>query len=352
VSRTTTQDDAGPELAPDSLMRLATAFWTTKTVTAAVEFNLFGVISDARGMTVEDAAEALGIQHRPADLLLAACASLGLLHKNGDRYHNNEISEEFLVPGRDRYYGALFQYVERRAYPAWAGLVTALRTNRPVAWDPDAQDSVFSPEDRENVEVFWKAMHTISVFTARALSRALDLTSRHRLLDLGGGSATYGIELCRSYPHLFATSFDLPHVSAIAAQKIEEAGMADRVSVVTGDFFADAHLPTGHDVIVLSSILHDWDEKSNIGLLDKCFDALSPGGIVVVCESILNDDRTGPLDAALMGVHMLVETTGGKNYSGAEYKEWLSRAGFADIRHLTFAAPAANGVIVATRPRS
>jgi 3-hydroxy-5-methyl-1-naphthoate 3-O-methyltransferase len=350
VSRTTPQDETGTELAPDSLMQLATAFWTTKTVTAAVEFNLFGVVSDAGGMTVDDAAEALGIHHRPADLMLAACASLGLLRKQGDRYYNTEISEEFLVPGRDRYYGALFRYMERRAYPAWEGLVTALRTNRPVAWDPDTQDSVFSPEDRENVEVFWKAMHTISVFTAQALSRALDLTSHHRLLDLGGGSATYGIELCRIYPHLFATSYDLPHVSAIAAQKIEEVGMVDRVSVVAGDFFADAHLPTGHDVIILSSILHDWDETTNIGLLDKCFDALPPGGIVVVCESILNDDRTGPPEAALMGIHMLVETAAGKNYSGAEYTEWLTRAGFTDIRHLTFAAPAANGVIVATRP--
>jgi predicted O-methyltransferase YrrM len=352
VSRTATQNGAGTELAPDSLMRLATAFWTTKTVTAAVEFNLFGVVSDAGGMTVEDVVEVLDIHHRPADLLLSACASLGLLHKRGDRYYNNEISEEFLVPGRDRYYGALFRYMERRAYPAWGDLVTALRTNRPAAWDPDAQDSVFSPEDRENVEVFWEAMHTISVFTAQALSRALDLTSYHRLLDLGGGSGTYGIELCRVYPHLFATSYDLPHVSAIAAQKIEEAGMADRVSVVTGDFFADAHLPTGHDVIVLSSILHDWDETANIGLLGKCFDALPPGGIVVVCESILNDDRTGPPDAALMGMHMLVETAGGKNYSGAEYAEWLTRAGFVDIRHLAFVAPAANGVIVGTRPRS
>lgn len=61
MTRTMTKDGTGTELAPDSLMQLATAFWTTKTVTAAVEFNLFGVVSDAGGMTVEDVADALQI---------------------------------------------------------------------------------------------------------------------------------------------------------------------------------------------------------------------------------------------------------------------------------------------------
>ncbi|MGW4527487.1 methyltransferase [Amycolatopsis sp. NPDC004378] len=103
---------------------------------------------------------------------------------------------------------------------------------------------MFSADDQENVDVFWKAMHTISAFTDQELGRTLDLTPRHRLLDLGGGSGTYGIELCRIYPDLSVTSYDLPHVSTMAAGNIEEAGMSDRVSVLAGDFFADAYLAT------------------------------------------------------------------------------------------------------------
>jgi predicted O-methyltransferase YrrM len=342
--------DLATGTATKRLMQLATGFWVTKTVSAAVELDLFGLLSTTGGMTVDQVAKALGLDHRPADLLLAACASLDLLRKRGDQYTNSEISEDFLVTGRDNYFGALFRYMDRRAYPTWVDLVTALRTNRPVAWDPDTQDSVFSAEDRENIEVFWAAMHTISVSTARALAHAVDLGSRRRVLDLGGGTGTYSIELCRAIPHLSATTFDLPHISALAVQKIEEAGLDDRISVVEGNFFTDERLPAGHDVIILSSILHDWSEQDNVSLLEKCFEALPEGGLVVICEFILNGARTGPSLAALMGMHMLVETTGGKNYSGAEYVSWLTRAGFTDARVVEFAAPAANGAIVARRP--
>ncbi|BCL14095.1 hypothetical protein GCM10017556_18340 [Micromonospora sagamiensis] len=65
---------------------------------------------------------------------------------------------------------------------------------------------------------------------------------------------------------------------------------------------------------------------------------------------LLNDERTGPPAAALMGMTMLVETEGGRNYSGAEYAAWLTDAGFTGVRTIAFDAPGANGAVVARRP--
>jgi len=200
------------------------------------------------------------------------------------------------------------------------------------------------------MRLFWEAMHSISTFTARTLGRVHDFEGHLRLLDVGGGSGAFPIELCRQYPHLKATVFDLPHVREMAVRKIAEAELGEVIKVVAGDFTADDSLPTGHDVALLSLVLHDWDERTCRELLDKCYVALDAGGTLIVSELILNAERSGPPAAALMGMNMLVETQGGKNYSETEYVAWLTDAGFSQIEVISFEAAGANGVIVARKP--
>lgn len=66
-------------------------------------------------------------------------------------------------------------------------------------------------------------------------------------------------------------------------------------------------------------------------------------------ELVLNAERTGPPAAALMGMNMLAETVGGKNYSETEYADWLTDAGFTDVKVLPLAAPGADAVIIGTK---
>jgi len=330
-------------------MRLVTGFWSFKTFAAAVDLDLFSRLAGGRAVTVKEAAAEFGLAERPADLLLAACASLGLLDKAGDGYRNSALAEEFLVAGRPYYFGGQVRYCDRRTYLPWHRVGEALRTNRPLTWDPDTQSSMFETEDQLMLAFFWEAMYSTSIFTARVLATACDFGAYSRLLDVGGGSGAYPIELCRHYPDLRAAVYDLPHVCRIADGKIQAAGLSERISTVPGDFFAESALPAGYDVILLSMILHDWDEATNRVLLGKCHAALPPGGMIVVSELLLNTERTGPPEAALMGMNMLVETVGGRNYSDAEYAAWLTDSGFTDVRVVAFDSPGANGAVVARR---
>lgn len=157
-------------------------------------------------------------------MLLTGCAALGLLVKDDGRYLNAPVAEEFLVRGKPYYFGGFVQMLDQRLYPGWGKLNEAIRTNRPTTWDPDRQNSLFDGEDPRLLAVFWEAMHSLSTFTARALGQALDLSGARRLLDVGGGSAAFDIELCRLYPELTATVYELPMITEIAAAKVEEAG--------------------------------------------------------------------------------------------------------------------------------
>ncbi|WP_326558627.1 methyltransferase [Micromonospora sp. NBC_01796] len=337
-------------ITPTPLMGLVTGFWSFKTFAAAVELGLFTRIAGGQVLTVQTASTEFGLAARPADLLLSACASLGLLEKTDGGYRNSALAEEFLVAGKPYYFGGQVRYCDERTYLPWHRIGEALRTDKPLTWDPQAKGSVFDADDPEMLALFWEAMYSTSIFTARALAGAYDFSGHRRLLDVGGGAGAFSIELCRQYPDLRATVLDLPHVCAQADGKIAAAGLTGTVDAVSGDFLADPALPEGYDAVLLSMILHDWDEPTNELILAKCFAALSPGGTIIISELLLNDDRTGPPEAALMGMNMLVETEGGKNYSGAEYREWLGRAGFTDIRTLAFEAPGANGVVLGRKP--
>jgi 3-hydroxy-5-methyl-1-naphthoate 3-O-methyltransferase len=310
-------------LSPIPLMQIATGFWASKTLAAANELNLFTRLSGTVGTTAEELAEALALHPRPAEMLLTGCAALGLLEKQNGRYRNSPLAEQFLVKGQPYYFGGFIEMLDKRLYPGWGKLTEAIRTNRPTTWDPDTQKSLFEGEDPAMMALFWEAMHSTSTFTARALAGAVDFGRYKRVLDVGGGSGAYDIELCRHYPHLRATVYDLPFVTEIAAGKVAQARLADRITTAAGDFFADPEFPADHDAILLSMILHDWDEAKDREILGKCYAALPRGGVVIISELLADDDKTGPASAALMSLNMLIETEGGRNYTAGEYSTWL-----------------------------
>jgi 3-hydroxy-5-methyl-1-naphthoate 3-O-methyltransferase len=339
-----------PDITPVPLMQLATAFWAFKTLSTAVDMDLFSQLGTSP-MTAPELARWLNIEERPAEMILTGCASLGLLTKQSGRYRNTPLAETFLVRSGRYYFGGFVAMLNHRLYSGWDKLPQAMRTNRPTTWDPDKQKSLFEAADPEMMGTFWQAMHSLSTFTARALGEAVDLSRFRRLLDVGGGSGAFDIELCLRYPDLRATVYDLPFVTGIASEKINEAGLSSRVTTHPGDFFADPKFPSGHDVILLSMILHDWSEKEDREILRKCYEALAPGGAVVISELLVNDDKTGPPPAALMSLNMLIETLGGRNYTPSEYRDWLEAIGFRDVQVLWFEAAGANGAVIGYKRR-
>jgi 3-hydroxy-5-methyl-1-naphthoate 3-O-methyltransferase len=347
TSMVDTKVDMLPEITPVPLMQLATSFWAFKTLATAVDMDLFTHLS-ASPMNAPELARWFNIEERPTEMLLTGCAGLCLLDKDDKdgRYRNSPLAETFLSRGSRYYFGGFVTMLNQRLYSGWDKLPDAVRTNKPTTWDPDKQKSLFEGADPAMMRTFWQAMHSLSIFTARALGEAVDFNGFRKLLDVGGGSGAYDIELCTRHPNLSATVYDLPFVTEIAARKIAEAGLNGRITTHAGDFFSDARFPDGHDVILLSMIMHDWSEADDRAILGKCYEALPADGAVVISELLVNDEKTGPAPAALMSLNMLIETVGGRNYTPAEYRAWLTDAGFRDIRAVWFEAAGANGAVI------
>jgi len=88
---------------------------------------------------------------------------------------------------------------------------------------------------------------------------------------------------------------------------------------------------SGHDVIMLNAICHMFSEEQNQEIFRRACHALAPSGRLVVQDFILNPNKTGPQQAALFSLNMLVATDAGASYSEVEYTRWMKDAGFTEV---------------------
>jgi hypothetical protein len=82
----------------------------------------------------------------------------------------------------------------------------------------------------------------------------------------------------------------------------------------------------------------------------KTYQALTPGGLVIVQDQMLNDDKSGPVLSAMIGVNQLLHTPGGCAHSGQEIAEWLTAAGFGKIKRVPMPAVSPFTVLTGIKP--
>jgi hypothetical protein len=138
--------------------------------------------------------------------------------------------------------------------------------------------------------------------------------------------------ILKAHPEMRGILFDLAQGLAGAQEKLAAAGVADRVTLHEGSFFET--VPSGADVYLLKSIIHDWEEEKALAILETCRRAMSAKSRLVLLERELperagNSDETLP--AVMSDLHMMV-VLGGKERTSSEYRELLAQAGLSMTR--------------------
>jgi ubiquinone/menaquinone biosynthesis C-methylase UbiE len=184
--------------------------------------------------------------------------------------------------------------------------------------------------DPEEADAFIRAQHAGSMGPAVMLARNFELAGAGRLLDVGGGSGAFSIALCQRNPELRATVLDFPNVIDVAQRFVSEAELAHRIDYIRADAVNGAW-PPGQDVILMSYLLSAVAASSFPLLLTKAWDALQPGGRLLIHDFMLDDEETGPALAALWFLQYLSGRIDGISFSAATLAEQLSAHGFEDI---------------------
>jgi hypothetical protein len=136
-------------------------------------------------------------------------------------------------------------------------------------------------------------------------------------------------------------------VLEVTRRVARQQGVADRLTTASGDLF-EADFGTGHHIATIGHILHSEGRERSRHLLRKTFDALAPGGTVAISEFMPNEERTGPSNALIFAVNMLIHTEAGDTFTFGEISQWLREAGFENPRLLE--APAPSPLVLANRP--
>lgn len=344
-------------ISPSPIMQMATGFWVSKTLMTAVELGVFTKISayghaNSKFMTLREFQNIIGIaESRPAEAFTTALVSLGLLkvikNKNGEKaFANSEISSMYLDKSKSTYIGDVIAMFDERLYKRWDNLSEALETNKPIgeARGEDIEsifDKAKSYQEVEQLQKFTHAMHGVSIAPARALSKNVDFSDHKKMMDIGGGSGVYAMEVVANSPNnMSAVVLDSKPVCEVADGYIKKYNLQNKVHTMTFDFFND-QLPNDCDVAFLSHIIHIFDKDKNITLLKKIHESLTnENGMIIISEWLLNDEKTGPISSALMGLTMIVENSGGRGYSYSEISQMLTEAGFKNIEKRPLIEPA------------
>ncbi|XP_067401842.1 acetylserotonin O-methyltransferase isoform X2 [Emydura macquarii macquarii] len=319
---------------PQILFQYNNGFLVSKVMFTACELGVFDLLLESEGPLSSDAiAERLGTSATGMERLLDACVGLKLLGVEIKTfYRNTQVSNLYLTKSSPKSQYHNLMYYSKTIYLCWHYLTDAVRDGRNQyerAFGVSSKD-LFEALYRSEEEMikFMYGLNAIWSICGKDVIAAFDLSPFTLIYDLGGCAGGLAQECISLYPNSTVTIYDLPKVVQMAKERFVSAEER-RITFHEGDFFKDP-IPEA-DLYILARILHDWADDKCMQLLAKVHKSCKPGGGVLLVETLLNEDKTGPLETQLFSMNMLVQAEG-KERTPTEYSTLLTAAGFREIQ--------------------
>lgn len=283
-----------------------------------------------------DICNQFSIAERPTDVMLTLFVAMGLLRREKDTVHLTELAREHLVSTSQWFLGPYYASLKDR--PVCKDFLQVLKTDKPANWGSfkSEKDWARAMEDDAFAQSFTAAMDCRGVYLGQAVAKKLNCAGRRKLLDIAGGSGIYACSIVAHHPQLNAAVFEKPPVDKVAERAIQKRGLAAKVSVIAGNMFTE-ELPAGYDMHFISNVLHDWSESTVRSLLAKSANSLDRGGMLIIHDVHINEDKSGPLPNASYSA-LLMHSTEGKCYSLSELYPMLQQLGFTNLQFVETAA--------------
>jgi ubiquinone/menaquinone biosynthesis C-methylase UbiE len=329
---------------PLRIFQLFNAYQQTEVLRAALELDVFTKIGEGK-QRVSDIANAIGGSVRGTRVLCDALTVMGLLKKNGS-YSLSEDAAMFL----DRRSRACIADASRfllkdDMHQGFRRFTDAVRKGGSAL----PGEGTTEPNYDSWVD-FARGMMPLMVPAAQAIARVLDAGSGKpmKVLDIASSHGIFGITIAQQNKQAQVVAVDWPAVLEVSKENAAKFGVADRYSTIAGSAF-EVDLGTGYDAVLVTNLLHHFDEPTCTKLLKRFFAAMNPGGTVVTLEFVPEDDRVSPPHAGWFATVMLANTPSGDAYTYSELKRMHEAAGFTGVAlHTLEQSP--NSIVTARKP--
>lgn len=273
----------------NELKSLFTEHWTYMAVSTACKLNLFDNLLEEK--TAKQLAEELSLNEEKLLLLLNALHNANFLAKNIDLFKVNPLSE-FLTENNPESlkYACLNWSLEH--LNAWQNLDFSIKTGN-SSFEEIYKKPFFDflNDNPEKLNAYHKAMYQYAKDDYKTLPDVIDFSKHKSVMDVGGGYGAVLENIKKKNPNLDCELFDL--------EKVVENVTISNIKKISGSFFDK--IPNQSEAIILSRILHDWnDNKANI-ILKNCFEALPKEGTLYVIENCADKIN---IDLSLLSLNM------------------------------------------------
>ena len=292
-------------------------------VLAATKLGVFEALSDGEKPAAE-IAEAIGGHPTGTETLLNALNGFGFIRRRDGRFRNARVTERWLLRSSKRSIRDLVLFVE--------DLGKRMGSIEDAVLSGKLGD--FHREDQlaEFWERYMRGLSTMARTLSRSITKKVELANApKRLLDVGGGHGQFSIGFCRRYQSLRAEVLDLPDAAVFGRRIVDEEGFSDRVTYRDGDF---RHVDWGaeYDVVLIFNVLHNCTTEDASLAVSKAFDALRPGGKLVILDAEHREHR-GNLSGSAGFSELFFFVLGGTRAHPEEaMRGWIAAAGFDEIR--------------------
>jgi hypothetical protein len=308
-------------MAPETtLMHMLSTQFLTPALGAAARLG----VMDALPAKADDLAASLKLNPDGVQRLLRACAAAGAVKAADDGTYTRTRMGEYLTSDHPRSLKPLAVMLTDEAHwESWGQLEHSVRTGNPAVQKSLGVDNVFEHYATHPQEAarFNDGMTAISRSVASSLGSYYDFTNARRIVDVGGGHGFLLSAALRSAPQARGTLYDLESVVSGAEPELEKHGVAGRVDRVGGSFFQS--VPSGGDVYMMKTVLHDWTDAQCVQILTNVGKAMHDDARLLIIESLVTDK---PSAADFMNLHMLV-MAGGKERTRGEFEQLLEHSG-------------------------
>lgn len=275
----------------DKLKSFFTEHWNYMAVSTACKLNLFDHLQEPK--TAKQLAMELLLNEEKLLLLLNALHNADFLEKNSDLYKVNSLSEFLTESNLESLKYACLNWSAEHL-DAWQNLDYSIKTGN-SSFEEIYKKPFFDflNDNPEKLHAYHKAMYQYAKDDYKTLPDVIDFKKHKSVMDVGGGYGAILENIKTKNPNIEYILFDLPKV-------IEKVSIPN-IKKIGGSFFDKITIQS--EAIVLSRILHDWnDGKANI-ILKHCFEALPNNGTLYVIENCSDKIK---IDLSLLSLNMTV----------------------------------------------
>jgi len=318
------------EAAPSAqLMQMIFGFTLSRSIAIAAQFKVADQLKDGP-KSADEIAVAVGAHPRSLYRLLRALAGAGVFSEGDDgRFSLTQLSELLRSDAPASLRGFAELMADDVTFDTWAQLPYSIETGQPAF--PYKNGILWFDWLEQNPVVgtrFHNAMTSLSAGAVAAVIDSYDFSGIKKLVDVGGGHGLLLASVLSKYPSMKGILFDDPKVVMGAKEVLAAHGVEDRCETVGGNFFETA--PGGGDAYILKHIIHDLSDDECVKILGHCHREMTSGGKVLIVEMVVPEPNLGGISKWL-DLHMLLFLTG-RERTGPEYRDLLSRAGFEMTR--------------------